>query len=130
MAGIRRFSLWSRVVLTGIFLIGIVVQFIAAGYGFFEGDFDLHEGLGYTVMHGIPLLILVASLGVWRGGTSLWLALALGALGIAQPFLAAAGGWAGVFHPLAALVLSYLGVLLLRVDWAALRAPALPAPAT
>ena len=99
-----------------MFLVGIVVQFVAAGYGFFEGSFDLHEGLGWTVMHLIPLLVLVATLVLWRGGTQLWLALALGALGIAQPFLAAAEGWAGVAHPLVALVLFLLGQPLLRRD--------------
>jgi hypothetical protein len=103
-------------VIIALYLVGIVVQFIAAGYGFFEGNFDFHEGLGWSLMHGIPLLALIATLVLWRGGTQLWLALALGALGIAQPFLASAGGWVAVFHPLVALVLFLLGQALLRRD--------------
>ncbi len=111
-----RIAVGSRIVIGALFLIGIVVQFVAAGYGFFEGNFDFHEGLGWTLMHGLPLLILIATLVLWRGGTQLWLALAVGILGIAQPFLAAAGGWAAVFHPLTALVLFVLGQALLRRD--------------
>ncbi len=123
-----RIALWSRIVLVGLFLVGIVVQFLAAGYGFFQGDFDLHEGLGWTIMHLIPLLVLIATLVLWRGGTQLWLALALGVLGIVQPLLAAAGGWAGVVHPLVALVLFVLGQALLRRDLEHVRgAPSAPA---
>ena len=116
-----RFALWSRVVLGALFLVGIVVQFIAAGYGFFEGSFEFHEGLGWTLMHLIPLLVLVATLVLWRGGTQLWLALALGVLGLVQPILAAAGDVAGIFHPLNALVLFLLGQALLRRDLDAVR---------
>jgi hypothetical protein len=116
MSGRVRIGLWSRIVLVVLYLVGIVIQFIAAGYGFFEGNFDFHEGLGWTLMHGIPLLVLIATLVLWRGGTQLWLALALGVLGIAQPLLAAAEGWAGVVHPLTALVLFLLGQALLRRD--------------
>jgi hypothetical protein len=66
-------------------------------------------------MHGIPLLVLIATLVPWRG-TQLWLALALGVLGIVQPLLAAAEGWAGVVHPLTALILFLLGQAVLRCD--------------
>ncbi len=116
-----RIALWSRIVLIGLFLIGIVVQFVAAGYGLFEGTFDFHEGLGWTLMHWIPVLVLIATLVLWRGGTQLWLALALGVLGIVQPILAAEGGWLGVVHPLVALVLFLLGQALLRRDLESVR---------
>lgn len=119
-----RIALWSRIVLVALYLVGIVVQFIAAGYGFFDGTFDFHESLGWTLMHAIPLLVLVATLVLWRGGTQLWLALALGVLGIVQPMLAAAGGSAGVVHPLNALVLFVLGQALLRRDLEQVRGPA------
>ena len=124
MSGRVRIALWSRVVLLALFLVGIVVQFLAAGYGFFEGSFEFHEGLGWTLMHALPLLVLVATLVLWRGGTQLWLALALGALGIAQPILGAAGGAAGVVHPLNALVLFLLGQALLRRDLDSVRGTA------
>ncbi len=116
MSGRVRIGLWSRIVLVGLYLVGIVVQFLAAGYGFFEGNFDFHEGLGWTLMHWVPVLVLVATLVLWRGGTQLWLALALAVLGIVQPMLAAAGEWLGVVHPLVALVLFLLGQALLRRD--------------
>jgi Family of unknown function (DUF6220) len=127
MATARRYALWTRLVLTALYLLGIVAQFLLAGYGFFEGDWDAHEGLGWSIMHGLPLLILIATLVIWRRGPDLWLALAIGALGIAQPFLASAGEWAGVFHPFVALVLFMLAQLLLRYDRRALRTPALRA---
>ena len=116
MSGRVRIALWSRIALLALYLVGIVIQFIAAGYGFFEGSFDFHEGLGWTAMHLIPVLVLIATLVLWRRGTQLWLALALGVLGILQPLLAAAEGWLGVFHPLIALVLFLLGQALLRRD--------------
>ncbi|MDQ4082402.1 MAG: hypothetical protein M3123_05895 [Actinomycetota bacterium] len=116
MSGRVRIALWSRIVLLALYLVGIVIQFLAAGYGFFEGSFDFHEDLGWTAMHAIPLLLLIATLVLWRGGTQLWLALALGVLGLVQPLLAAAEGWLGVFHPLIALVLFLLGQALLRRD--------------
>ena len=127
MNGRVRYSLWARVVLVGLYLIGIVVQFLAAGYGFFEGNFDFHEGLGWTIMHALPLLVLIATLVLFRGGTQLWLALALGVLGLLQPILAAAEGWAGVVHPLNALVLFVLGQALLQRDLDHVRARELPA---
>ncbi len=129
MATARRYALWARLVVTAIYLAGIVVQFLLAGYGFFEGKWGAHEGLGWSLMHGLPLLTLIVTLVIWRRGSDLWLALAVGVLGIAQPFLASAGGWAGVFHPLNALVLFVLAHLLLRHDLRAVRAPALAARA-
>ena len=117
-----RIALWTRIVLLALYLVGIVVQFIAAGYGFFEGSFDFHEGLGWTLMHLIPVLILIATLVLWRGGTQLWLALTIGALGIAQPILAAEGHWAGVIHPLVALVLFVLSQALVQRDLTSVRA--------
>ena len=121
MSGRVRIALWSRIVLVALYLVGIVVQFLAAGYGFFEGNFDFHEGLGWTLMHFIPVLVLIVTLVLWRGGTQLWLALALGILGIVQPLLAAAGDWLGVVHPLVALVLFLLGQALLRRDLESVR---------
>jgi hypothetical protein len=117
----RRYALWTRLVLAALYLLGIVVQFVLAGYGFFEGRWGAHEGLGWSVMHALPLLILIATLVIWRRGPDLGLALAVGGLGIAQPFLAAAGGWAGVFHPLNALVIFMLAHVLIRYDRRAVR---------
>src|SRR5919202_387288 len=133
MATARRYALWARLVLTMLYLAGIVVQFVLAGYGFFEGKWGAHEGLGWSLMHGLPALILIATLVLWRRGPDFWLGVVIGVLGIVQPFLAAAGGWAGVFHPVNALVLFMLAHVLLRFDRRAVRAPALPAsgaPAT
>ncbi len=124
----HRFALWSRVVLLALFLIAIVAQFLTAGYALFEdGDFDLHEGIGFTIAHALPVLILIATIVYWRGGTQLWLGLAIGILGLLQPVLPEIGGWVAVVHPLNALVMFTLSQWLLRHDRRLLNAAALPA---
>ena len=129
MAGVKRVARWARLVLGVLFLVGIVVQFLAAGYGLFAdpGNFDLHEGLGFTVMHWIPILILIAGLLIWRPRPELLLSVAIGVLGFIQPILAGAGDWAGVFHPLNALVLFFLTYRLVDYDRRTLRRAELPA---
>jgi hypothetical protein len=129
MATARRIARWARFVLGVLFLIGIVVQFIAAGYGMFAdpGNFDLHQGLGFTIMHLLPVLILIAGLIAWRPFDELGLSVAIGILGFIQPILAGIGDWAGVFHPLNALVLFFLTYRLTERDWRTLRRPELPA---
>jgi hypothetical protein len=129
MATARRIARWARFVLGVLFLIGIVVQFIAAGYGMFAdpGNFDLHQGLGFTIMHLLPVLILIAGLIAWRPFDELGLSVAIGILGFIQPILAGIGDWAGVFHPLNALVLFFLTYRLTDRDWRTLRRPELPA---
>jgi hypothetical protein len=91
------------------------------------GNFDLHEGLGFTIMHLLPLLILIAGLIVWRPFDELGLTIAVGVLGLIQPILAGIGDWAGVFHPLNALVLFGLTLALTQRDWRTLRRAELPA---
>jgi hypothetical protein len=128
VTGFRRIVRWARLVLGSLYLVGIVVQFISAGYGMFAdpGNFDLHEGLGFTIMHLLPLLILIAGLIVWRPFDELGLTVAIGVLGLIQPILAGIGDWAGVFHPLNALVLAFLTHRLTDRDWRALRRAELP----
>ncbi len=129
MAKARRIARWARFVLGVLFLVGIVVQFIAAGYGMWAdpGNFDLHEGLGFTIMHWIPILILIAGLVIWRPLDELLLSVAIGVLGFVQPILAGVGDWAGVFHPLNALILFGLTLVLTQRDWRTLRRAELPA---
>jgi hypothetical protein len=129
MATVRRIARWARFVLGVLFLIGIVVQFIAAGYGWFAdpGNFDFHADLGFTAMHLIPILILIVGLLVWRPFNDLLLSVAIGVLGFVQPILAGVGDWAAVFHPLNALVLFFLTHRLTDHDWRTLRRPQLPA---
>ena len=122
----RRFARWARLVLGGLFLVGILVPFVAAGYGWFVGGFDLHEDLGWTIVHWLPILILIAGVILWRPRADLLLSLAIGVLGAVQPALGEIGEWAGAFHPLNALVLFFLTHVLFRRDLAAVRARALP----
>jgi hypothetical protein len=87
MATVRRIARWARLVLGVLFLVGIVVQFIAAGYGMFAdpGNFDLHEGLGFTIMHLLPVLILIAGLLIWRPFDELGLSVAMGSSASSSP---------------------------------------------
>jgi hypothetical protein len=131
MARARRIARWARFVLGVLFLIGIVVQFLGAGYGLFAdpGNFHLHVDLGWTLVHWLPVLIFLAGLLVWRPLTELALSVAIGVLGFVQPLLAHAGDWAGLFHPLNALVLFLLTYRLADRDWRTLRRAELPAAA-
>ena len=50
-----------RSVLTGLLLLGLLVQVYLAGRGVFgASDYDTHESLGY-MLHGVTLLLLVVS---------------------------------------------------------------------
>ena len=115
--------------LLALFLVVIVVQFLTIGYWQFRDSdaIDVHETIGFTIAHLLPLLILIATIVLWRGGTQLAIALAVSILGLVQPVLAGVGDWAGVFHPLNALVMFVLGQWLLRHDRGLLRAEPLPA---
>ena len=105
------------------------MQFLTAGYSLFAdpGNFDLHEGLGFTIVHWIPILILIAGLLIWRPRRELLLSVAIGVLGFIQPILAGVGDWAGAFHPLNAGVLFFLTLRLTDYDWRTLRRGELPA---
>jgi hypothetical protein len=129
VSGVRRIARWVRLVLGALFLLGIIVQFLLAGYGWFvpRANFDAHADLGFTAMHLIPILILIAGLVVWRPFDELGLGVAIGVLGFIQPILAGIGDWAGVFHPLNALVLFVLTYRLADRDRRTLRRPELPA---
>ncbi len=121
----RRFARWARLVLGGLVLVGVLVQFVSAGYGFFVGGFDFHEDLGWAI-HLLPVLLMIAGLIVWRPRGDLILSIAIGVVGFLQPILVQIGDWAAVFHPLNALVLFFLTHVLFRRDLVAVRARALP----
>ena len=125
MSSRHRVALWFRLAVTALFLLGVVAQFLTAGYGWFVGGFDVHETLGWTLMHFLPVMILLATLVLWSR-LNLALALVVGVLGVVQPFLAQIGDWVAVLHPLNALVTFFVGHLLLRRDVEAVRARALP----
>ena len=127
----------------------VVVQIAFAGYGAFyaaskltdegssindstfEDGFGLHAGLGYPIVLGILIAVILALL-ARPGARTVWLtALAFG-LGIVQIILAWTGGeWpaVGAFHPVNALViLGLLGSLTGR-EWRLARGRDTAAPA-
>lgn len=54
--------------LTGLFLILLPLQFLFAGFGIFDNNFDLHEVFGGLVLHAITLLMAIgfAAVRQWR----------------------------------------------------------------
>jgi hypothetical protein len=98
---------------------GIVLQFVLAGYGIFErqynkaddGWFEPHQAIGYlTVLLTLALLVVAA---VTRQGRSTVVRAAVVAvLGVLQPLLAGLGAdtnpWFGVLHVVDAVALAAL----------------------
>ncbi len=116
MATVRRYARWALVILTALFILAIVVQILTAGFAIFGAtSFDLHESLGFTLTHGLSILVLVAALVAWIGRSGIVLAFLVAALTTIQVILPQIdSGWIAGLHPLTAFVLVVLGYLLLR----------------
>jgi hypothetical protein len=57
------------------------VQILTAGFGIFGAtSLDLHGDLGFTVTHGLSILVFLAALVAWIGRSDLALAFLIGAL--------------------------------------------------
>jgi hypothetical protein len=92
------------------------VQILTAGFGIFGArSMDLHENLGFTLTHGLSILIVLAALVAWIEPRGLALAFLIGALTTVQVFLPEIdNGWIAGLHPVNAFVIFLLGLLLLR----------------
>jgi hypothetical protein len=96
------------VIVSFLFLIGVILQFFFAGLGLLGGeDMDLHEGFGWSALLLTPVLILVVAYLAKVGRTTLFLALALAIVSLVQPFWASEfrGEFLGSMHVLGALVI-------------------------
>lgn len=116
MASIRRFARWALILFTGLFLFAVVLQILTAGFAIFGAtSFDLHENLGFTLTHGLSILIFLAALVAWIGPGDLALAFLIGALTTLQVFLPEIDNrWIAGLHPVNALLLFLLALVLLR----------------
>ncbi len=115
MASIRRYARWAVILFTGLFLLAVVVQILTAGFGIFGAtSLDLHEDLGFTLTHGLSILIFLAALVAWIEPKGLALGFLIGALTTVQVFLPEIDNrWIAGLHPVNALLLFLLALLLL-----------------
>jgi hypothetical protein len=112
---IRRYARWALILFTGLFLLAVVVQILTAGFGIFGAtSLDLHEDLGFTLTHGLSILVFLAALVAWIGGSGIGLAFLIAALTTVQVFLPEIDNrWIAGLHPANALLIFLLALVLL-----------------
>jgi hypothetical protein len=112
---IRRYARWALILFTGLFLLAVVVQILTAGFGIFGAtSLDLHEDLGFTLTHGLSILVFLAALVAWIGRGGLALAFLIGALTTVQVFLPEIDNrWIAGLHPVNAVLIFLLALVLL-----------------
>jgi hypothetical protein len=115
LASIRRYARWAIILFTGLFLLAVVVQILTAGFGIFGAtSLKLHEDLGFTLTHGLSILIFLAALVAWIEPSGLALAFLIGALTTVQVILPEIDNrWIAGLHPVNALLIFLLALLLL-----------------
>ncbi len=115
MNSVRRYARWALILFTGLFIFAVVVQILTAGFAIFGAtSLDLHEDLGFTVTHGLSILVFLAALVAWIGRTGLVLAFLIGVLTTIQVILPQFdNAWIAGLHPVNALVLFLLALVLL-----------------
>jgi hypothetical protein len=115
VASIRRYARWALILFTGLFLLAVVLQILTAGFGIFGAtSLDLHEDLGFTLTHGLSILIFLAALVAWIEFSGLALAFLIAALTTVQVFLPEIDNrWIAGLHPVNALLIFLLALLLL-----------------
>lgn len=109
----------ARVIFAGtawLFVALVVVQVFLAGLGLFgSGGMGTHRDFGYLVA-SFPLLVLIAGV-VARAGRLAWWSGGLLVLGTVQsilPWFAADAPFVAALHPVNALALAGLGLLIAR----------------
>ena len=122
---------WFRYAYFGslvLFLAGLVFQIYLVGQSLFVDprDWAVHAGWGWTVAHGIPLLVLISA-ALSRLGRRRWLVLLVFFIAVAiQPFLPEmrdASPMLAVLHPINAVFLVVLTRWLLPDAWRLIRTP-------
>ena len=105
------------VIVAGVTMFFIALQFVLAGYGIFErqyhkaddGWFEPHQAVGYLTILSI-IAVLVVALVTRQGRGIVVRAIALVVLGVLQPLLAGLGGdtspWYGVLHAAVAVAIA------------------------
>jgi hypothetical protein len=113
---IRRGAGWLHFVLAAAVALAVCVQVYLIGayiFGAGQGALDAHRTVGFTT-HGIEFLVLLTAVVAWLPRTDVLLSLALVVVGTTQVALANAHRWAGGLHPLGALFVLAIAVVLVR----------------
>lgn len=116
-------------VVAWLFVGAIVYQVFLAGVGLFVpgvDSFSSHRGFGW-MLHGGPLLVLLAAWGAGAGRTTMWLSTALLLLVGIQPFLPSMRAdlpFAAALHPVNALAIFWVAVVVARRALVLARQPA------
>jgi hypothetical protein len=121
---VRRGLLWIEFAAAALVAVGTVLQvyFVASYFFGAEDALDLHESLGFALVHPLEAIVLLASLGAWwRVWPRIGIAFALLAVGTIQISFSEGGGWWGGLHGLLALAVLGLAIHIHVHDRRALR---------
>jgi hypothetical protein len=143
MTAVRRGAWVALTYVTGLFFLGVIVQFFLVGYGLFDmkhgatidkaKSLDAHRAFGFILSDIGAGLLLILVLLAWPKPRLLGLWILLAVLAFFQSVLATVGWkhWVvGMFHPVNALLLLGLSAHLARTAWATRRNDeSVPAPA-
>lgn len=115
-------------ILTWVYLAGIVVQVFLAGIGLFGAarDFSDHANLGWILHLGPVPILIVAAVGRVGARTLWWTAALLLSVAV-QPFLPGLRGdlpWVAALHPVNAMLIFWLTLTVGMQAWRLVRGPA------
>src|SRR3954466_3531018 len=118
MSGFRLGALRAHYVLIVLFLIGVIAQFVLAGFGIPSlggTDIEPHKQVGFAI-HMITFLTFLISLAIWKPAKLIGLSFALAALTTLKIALPDIGGVPEKLHPANALLILALTGLIMRYD--------------
>jgi hypothetical protein len=117
-----RWGRWSYLVLSWLFAACVIVQVFFAGLAIFV---DSARWLWHTsfvhAFEGLPLLMLIVAFIARLPVAIRWLTTALIGLIFFQYFTANFGGLAGAFHPVNALLLTWISINVAGRTWRVMR---------
>jgi Family of unknown function (DUF6220) len=120
-------------VISWVFLGMVVIQVFLAGLGVFgAADIAMHVGFGYTVVY-VPVLMLITCAAAQAGGRLVGLTAVLLLITFLQPILVYARDDIPIIaalHPLNALAITVLALVIARRATALAALPTLPTPET
>jgi hypothetical protein len=118
--------------LAWLFVLAVAIQFLLAGLGVLGGEsLEAHRLWGFTALHLIPILMLIAAIVGRMGRTVIGATVALFVLVFLQPLFADPGldpRWLRSLHVLNALFIFALGYHLAQRGTKTIRSPAVGAP--
>jgi len=111
-----------HMILGGITMLLIVLQFFLAGVGIFgAGDIDMHRTVGYLITVRAALLLLLALAGMLGRQRTLFSALLLVLLIVQIALIESDEPWVMAFHPLNGLLILGAGSQMMRYGREAMR---------